>query len=199
MLAREGHRFSAVWSSDLQRASQTAAVIAPYLGVAPVTLDPRLRESDAGPWQGLTPEEIELQWPGYLAAHRRPDGFEPAAEVMSRATAACLDVARSLAQPTTTGEAAALVVAHSGLIRVLRRHLGGVDDHRIPNLGGVWFEVVFDHVDGGHGTAGELRLGDDFGPLSGGAVTGVDSPGEDPSDEPDDRHRHRGGQRGLTR
>ncbi|MEX2625496.1 MAG: hypothetical protein WD225_01365, partial [Ilumatobacteraceae bacterium] len=32
---------------------------------------------------------------------------------------------------------------HSGVIRTLRRHLG-IDDVRVPNLGGVWFERAGD-------------------------------------------------------
>ena len=51
---------SAIYSSDLVRARQTAEEIAKCLGI-PVIADARLREIDVGEWQGLTSEEV-LQW-----------------------------------------------------------------------------------------------------------------------------------------
>ena len=56
----------AIVTSDLQRASATAQVIADALGLDAPMIDPRLRERDAGEWSGLTREEIHDQWPGYL-------------------------------------------------------------------------------------------------------------------------------------
>ena len=64
--------FDAIWSSDLQRAHLTASIIGEILGIGPVLVDPRLAETDVGPWQGLTQREVEEGWPGYLAARRRP-------------------------------------------------------------------------------------------------------------------------------
>ena len=46
--------FDAVWASDLQRALLTAQIIAEIIGIGPVMIDARLRETDVGPWQGLT-------------------------------------------------------------------------------------------------------------------------------------------------
>lgn len=131
-LARLPGRIGSVWSSDLRRASETAEIIDAELDTGGIRLDPRLREADAGPWEGFTPEEIERRWPGWLGAHRRPDGFEPADSVVERATAACVDLVRS------AGEHPVMAVTHSGVIRVMRRHLG-LDDHRIANLDGAWF------------------------------------------------------------
>ena len=68
--------FDAVWASTLQRAAHTAAIIAETIGVGPVQTHPGLMEAAFGPWQGLTVTEIEAGWPGYLEAHRRPDGAE---------------------------------------------------------------------------------------------------------------------------
>ena len=56
----------AVWASDLQRAVETATVIADQLGVGPVVVDPDLRERDAGEFSGLTRPEIAARFPGYL-------------------------------------------------------------------------------------------------------------------------------------
>ena len=130
--------FDAVWASTLQRAAHTAAIIAETIGVGPVQTHPGLMEAAFGPWQGLTHDEIEAGWPGYLAEHRRPDGAEQPEAVVARA----LDAFRDIATATSGGEV--LVVTHAGLIRTVCRALGE-HDFRFPNLGGTWFVV---HADG---------------------------------------------------
>lgn len=67
----------AIVASDLQRASETALIIAGELGVGPLVLEPDLRERDAGEWSGLTRVEIDRAWPGYLDAPppARPGSF----------------------------------------------------------------------------------------------------------------------------
>ena len=136
--------FDAVWSSDLERAALTASIIAEIIGIGPVLLDARLRETDVGPWPGLTHHEVEAGWPGYLAEHRRPEGFEPYDDAAARMMAVFSDIA--LASPG--GEV--LVVSHGGAIRAVRRLLG-CDDARLPNLGASWFFVRAGNV-----TAGEV-------------------------------------------
>jgi len=103
-----------------------------------VQTDPDLMEAAFGPWQGLTMPEIEAGWPGYLAAHRRPDGAEELDVVAQRA----LSAFRRIAAATPNGEV--LVVSHAGLIRAMRRALGA-PDVRFTNLGGCWLMV---HDDG---------------------------------------------------
>ena len=75
----------AVWASDLQRAVETAAIIADQLGVGPVVVDPDLRERDAGEFSGLTRPEIAARFPGYLDDGRRPPGWEPDEALLARA------------------------------------------------------------------------------------------------------------------
>src|SRR5436309_8138951 len=53
----------AVFASDLQRATETAVIVAAQLGIGPVVLDPDLRERDAGEWSGLTRDEIHERYP----------------------------------------------------------------------------------------------------------------------------------------
>ena len=135
--------FDAVWASTLQRAAHTAAIIAEQLGIGPVQLDEGLLEAAFGPWQGLTVHEIEEGWPGYLAAHRRPDGAEPPERISARA----IDAFRRIASATPGGEV--LVVSHAGLIRTVRRALDA-PDIRFTNLGGCWIHVFADgSVDAG--------------------------------------------------
>ena len=128
-------QFDLIAASDLQRAHETASIISHVLGIGPVIVDERLRETHVGEWEGLTHDDIERDYPGYLAAHKRPPSFETEESLIARFTAAITDVALQC----PGGEA--LCVAHAGVIRVMRRALG-VDDPRIPNLGGCHFIIT---------------------------------------------------------
>jgi glucosyl-3-phosphoglycerate phosphatase len=130
----------AVASSDLQRARRTASIVAAGLGLAPVTVDPDLRERDVGAWSGLTTDEIEGRWPGMIRAWRRgevprpPDG-ETTEALTSRAVAALGRVAAGLGR-----DGPVLVVSHGGVVRALER-AAGLRAATAPNLGGRWFSV----------------------------------------------------------
>lgn len=121
-----------IWSSPLERARDTAMIIAARLGLD-VKIDERLAERSVGEWMGLTNREIDARWPGARAAGDWPDGFEPTASVVARATAALGDIA-------AMSDDRALVVAHAGIIRSLLSRQPGFDG-RVPNLGGVWLDV----------------------------------------------------------
>ncbi len=127
-------QFDLIATSDLQRAHETAAIISNTLGIGPVIVDERLRETHVGEWEGLTHDDIERDYPGFLAAHKRPPSFETEESLITRFTAAISDIALQC----QGGEA--LCVAHAGVIRVMRRALG-VPDPRIPNLGGCHFII----------------------------------------------------------
>ncbi len=124
----------AIVASTLQRASRTAELIGTALGATTPVLDARLVETDVGPWEGLTRDDIDAQWPGYLDSMRVPDGFEPSHSVVGRVHESFVDLARQ--HPGST----LLVISHSGVIRTLRRH-HGVADKRLHNLEGCWFDV----------------------------------------------------------
>lgn len=134
--------FDAVWASDLQRASLTAGIIAEIIGIGPVLLDQRLRETHVGPWEGLTHDEVNTGWPGFLDTHQRPDGFEPYDDAAERIAAAFVDIAAA----NPGGEI--LVISHGGVIRAVRRLLGAADA-RMPNLGGSWFTVCGTEIEAG--------------------------------------------------
>jgi probable phosphoglycerate mutase len=120
-------------ASDLDRARTTAQIIAEALDhPAEVAVDPDFRERHAGEWQGLTKDEIEKGWPGYLAERRRPPGFEPDGALTERTAAA---LRRALDRHAG---ARILVVSHGGVIYRLEETLGQ-EVVRIPNLGGRWF------------------------------------------------------------
>jgi probable phosphoglycerate mutase len=145
--AREAARsigsVDAVWASDLQRAVETATIIAGEIGVGPVVVDVDLRERDAGEFSGLTRAEIEERFPGYLAAERRPPSWEPDDVLLARA----LGALRRIAAALPGGDV--LVVTHGGLVYTLEAHLGAGFE-RLANTEGRWLEV-----DGER-----LRLGD---------------------------------------
>lgn len=185
ILASLDHGFGGVWSSPLVRAAETAQIVADRLELEQVHTDERLREADAGEWQGLTPDEIEAAYPEYLASHRRPSTFESADAVVERSLAALARIAES------SDDADAIVVAtHSGVTRSLIRHLGAVDE-RIPNLGGVWVEA---HIASTTDAPVRFELRRRFDP-HGIVVSGVDAPGEDPGDQSDHTDAHGGAER----
>ena len=134
--------FDAIWASDLQRAALTAAIVAEIIGIGPIQIDNRLRETDVGPWEGLTHDEVERGWPGFLETHQRPEGFENYDDAARRMIAAFIDIA------TKAPGGEVLVVSHGGAIRAVRRLLGASDE-RIPNLGGCWFSVTHDQIEAG--------------------------------------------------
>lgn len=126
-----------VATSDLQRAVTTASIMAEELGVGPAVVEDGLRERSAGDWEGLTREEIDAGWPGWLAARRWPDGWEDDASVLARVLPA-VDRLVGLAGERGTGTVVA--VSHGGVIRTVERHLG-TRPEPLPNLAGRWLEV----------------------------------------------------------
>jgi broad specificity phosphatase PhoE len=108
---------ASLWSSDLRRASETAAIVGERLGLAP-RLDARLREGNRGRWEGRLFVDIARDEPELYAAWRRAGagwrfpGGESLAEQQHRVAAAVGDIRRSGALP-------ALVVCHGGAIRVM--------------------------------------------------------------------------------
>jgi broad specificity phosphatase PhoE len=141
--ARALGALDAVWASDLERAAETAVIVSESLGVGPVVVDADLRERHAGEWSGLTRDEIEERYPGYLADGARPPGWEPDPALLERA----LRVVHRIGRELPGGDVVA--ITHGGLIYVLEQHLGA-EFARIANLEGRWVVANGD----------SLRLGD---------------------------------------
>lgn len=139
-LARRVHAgppVTAVYSSTLSRALETAEIVGSDLGLAPRP-DPRLREGDRGAWEGRYWYEIEDEDPDAYAAWRRAGpnfrfpGGESLGEQAARVLAALDDVTRSSTGP-------ALVVCHGGSIRAALcaldpRGLASFHEPDIPNV-----------------------------------------------------------------
>lgn len=126
-----------LWSSDLQRARDTAQVVGARLGL-PVRLDQRLREANRGRWEGRLFVDIERECPERYAAWRRADaafrfpGGESLLEQSERVHA-------SLEEIRCTAKLPALAVCHGGSIRVElcardARGLAAFHDFKVPNV-----------------------------------------------------------------
>ena len=102
-------RPSAIYSSDLSRASVTADALARLTGLA-VQLDKDLRERAGGSWEGLTEVEIRERFPAERATWTPPDG-EPAQAVADRASAALERIAAAAPGGSTT-----VVVSHGAAL-----------------------------------------------------------------------------------
>ena len=116
-------------SSDLDRALETAEIIAETLDAGPVICDPGWRERSVGLWQGLTSEQIERDYPGALAAGNYPSGWESDESLIERVLAA----AHRIGTRVSSGNV--LVVSHAGVIYTLERYFDCVFE-RTGNLGG---------------------------------------------------------------
>jgi len=116
-------------ASPQLRALETAMIISEAIGVGPVLSVDGLRERSAGVWSGLTRDDIDEQYPGWLDDDRRPEGFEPDDQLLERVLPA-LD---AIAAESPGGSI--LVVCHGGVIKTVETHLG-IEEGRVPNLSG---------------------------------------------------------------
>jgi glucosyl-3-phosphoglycerate phosphatase len=111
----------AIFSSDLSRAAETAAVLARLTGLT-VQLDKDLRERGGGSWEGKTADEIRAQFAEAFANWAPADG-ETASAVADRASAAMERIADSL-----PGGSLAVLVAHGGALGFGSARLLGIPD-----------------------------------------------------------------------
>ena len=117
---------SAIYSSPLRRAFETAAIVGTRTGLEPRPVDD-LREVDVGGWAGLSRSDVESRFP---EAFRRwldgGEGWEDGesyADMSARVLAALTGVAES--HPG----AEVLVVSHGGPIRAIQAAAAGMDVH----------------------------------------------------------------------
>jgi broad specificity phosphatase PhoE len=117
---------SAIYSSPLRRAFETAAIVGTRTGLEPRPVDD-LREVDVGGWAGLSRSDVESRFP---EAFRRwldgGEGWEDGesyADMSARVLAALTGVAES-----HPGDEV-LVVSHGGPIRAIQAAAAGMDVH----------------------------------------------------------------------
>ncbi|HMK56458.1 MAG TPA: histidine phosphatase family protein [Dissulfurispiraceae bacterium] len=114
---------SAVYSSPLSRAFRSAEILAGPFGLAPIIVSD-LRERHFGKWEGMTFDEIRLQYPREFEAwandplKHRPIGGESTVAVRDRAVAAL----EAILSGHGDGEMIA-IAAHGGVNRVILCHI----------------------------------------------------------------------------
>lgn len=140
--------FTAIYSSDLQRAGQTAEPIANLLGL-PIQFEPRLREINQGQWEGVLVEEIKARYAEIWSqrtvdpANVRPPGGETVGEVAERIYAALDDIARLFP------DGRVLIVSHglsiaTAICRVRHIPVGQAYTVIPDNVQPVWMDWVLD-------------------------------------------------------
>ncbi len=128
-----GEKIAAVYSSDLSRCRQTAAIVAAPHGLPPICLVD-LREANYGEWQGLTYAEVRARYPELVLARRRdPLGFVPPrgeslGAMHERVRRAVVSIAER--HPSET----VLIVTHGGPLRMLVVGLLGMPAENFPRL-----------------------------------------------------------------
>lgn len=131
-----GEGIVALWSSDLDRARETAQIVGARIGLEP-RVDRRLREASRGDWEGRLFEDVARDEPAAYAEWRnapqswRFPGGESLLEQQQRVSA-CIEDIRA------AGELPALAVAHGGSIRVMLcmsdpRGLAAFHEFEVPN------------------------------------------------------------------
>jgi len=111
-------KISAIYSSDLLRAQQTAEAIAEYHGLSVIT-KPEFREINFGIWEGLTYQEIMEDWSEILTAmYSKPgeigppqgESFQVVKQRVTRSLQECI---------AEHQEQTIVLVSHGGTMRVL--------------------------------------------------------------------------------
>ena len=126
-------------SSDLRRAHDTAETLAQCCGL-PVRVDPRLRETHLGDWQGLTHHQVDAGSPGARLAWRddarwAPHGGESRVDVADRSTPLVAELVAG--EGVDDAERPVVLVAHGGLIAALTAALLDLPVDNWPVLGGM--------------------------------------------------------------
>jgi len=151
-------RATALYSSDLLRAYETAQIIGRATGLE-VVQTPGLREINFGVWQGLSSLQIRERDPDVYAARRTnpydvaPVGAETWRHFYDRAMQAVRDIL------VATAAQRVIVVTHSGVCTVIGLHALGFDCtgkrtfdshncgiHTIAVHGDTWRAVTFNDI-----------------------------------------------------
>ncbi len=148
-------------SSDLHRAYDTAIRLGERTGL-PIRVDPRLRETHLGDWQGLTHTEVDTHAPGARLAWREdatwaPHGGESRVDVAARSVPLVTELVSG--EPEWGGPQHAdrpvVLVAHGGLIAALSAALLRLPVANWPTLGGMgnasWVQLSGHSDDSGAG------------------------------------------------
>jgi alpha-ribazole phosphatase len=121
----QGGELSAVYTSPLSRAVDSAQIIAEPYSIEPVT-DDNLKERHFGIWEGMTFAEIREQYPDEFRKwadnplEHSPVGGESSIEVRDRIVPAVEDII------SRHGDESIAIVGHGGVNRIIICHLLGI-------------------------------------------------------------------------
>ncbi|WP_420100377.1 histidine phosphatase family protein [Corynebacterium sp.] len=135
-----------VVSSDLQRAQDTAALLADALGLDYST-DSRLRETDLGDWSGKAHEDVDAVFPGQRSHWRlNPTWAPPNGETRLEVSDRSAELVDELMATGVWDAGTVMLVAHGGTIAALTSRLLGIPTEHYPMFGGVgnarWSQLV---------------------------------------------------------
>jgi broad specificity phosphatase PhoE len=125
-----GVEFDAIYSSDLQRAMETARLIAEEKGLT-VQVDSRLREISLGKWEGMLGIEIAQRYPTLWAEREtspldsHPPGGESVAELAQRVIPAISEISEKHLRSSV------LVVSHGLALAVFLCHIHGLPMEKV--------------------------------------------------------------------
>ncbi len=145
-------RVSAVYSSPLLRAVETAGAVCAALGL-PLELTDALREYDCGELEGRSDAEawtLHRQWSGDWLEGRNRDRAPAGGESFEQVRARFLPFVRKLMQAPAGADAVPLLIGHGGIFSLmLPLILDNVDhafvrEHKFPNCS----SVVAESADG---------------------------------------------------
>ena len=120
------HEIAAFYCSSLDRAVETAAIVAKPHGLTPVKLD-GLREISHGHWEGMSRKDVETRFAEEYTAWEEdpftfaPEGGESGISVLSRALPAIREIV------VQHKDEKVLVVSHKATLRLIISSLLGFD------------------------------------------------------------------------
>lgn len=130
--ALSSEEFTAVFTSPLGRAHETAQIISAHLGLGEPELLAGVVERNYGEGEGLTDQEIESRWPR--------DSDVPGRESRESVVTRALSTLGELSERYPGGRL--LVVSHGGVIGSLSRHL---TNQKVPAPGQAIFNGSVHH------------------------------------------------------
>ncbi|MCX2163363.1 histidine phosphatase family protein [Corynebacterium auriscanis] len=118
-----GWAVSRVIASDLERAEETARILAEPWGVD-VETDQRLRETDLGAWQGASHKEVDADYPGQRAYWKHdPEWAPPQGESRVQVAERAFAVVDEVMNTDAFDRGLVVIVAHGGTIGALTARL----------------------------------------------------------------------------
>ena len=123
-LKEKGEKFDLIITSPLKRAKNSAQIIAKEMGI-PIIENTLLRERNFGELDGLTWEDFSQKFPD-IAAQNTPTFQDclPSGESIADVEARVKDFLQEISKEYQNKNI--LVMTHAGIIRILKRVLGGV-------------------------------------------------------------------------